>query len=139
MYNDNNGVVNASNGGLDSEGRHTFLPAEGFDGQVVISSEGTWTEFDSSTGKEVPKTRSSVVFHEMSENYERTVNGRNFHDTPYSLGAHSIAVGLENSWHGKSLTPGTIVGFSTPYKMPTHGHVLNLINIQYLKYGFKLK
>jgi len=140
MFMDNNGIVNASNGGLDANGAHTFRPAEGYDGHLVISSQGSWSEVNSS-GATVAKSRSSIVFHEMAENHERTTNGINYHGSGFKRGAHDLAVSQERSWHGKSLTPGGIApnGYSNPYTMKTHGMILNAINNQYLIHGFGLK
>jgi RHS repeat-associated protein len=140
MFMDNNGIVNASNGGLDGNGAHTFRPTEGYDGHLVISSQGSWSEVNSS-GTTVAKSRGSIVFHEMAENYERTTNGINYHGSGFKRGAHALAVSQENSWHGKSITPGGIApnGYSNPYTMKTHGMILNAINNQYLIHGFGLK
>lgn len=141
MFMDNNGVVNASNNGLDANGKNTFLPTAGYDGQVVISSQGSWSEVNQNTGTVVAKSRSSIVFHELAENYQRTTNGINYHGSGSILGAHNIAVSQEQNWYGKSLTPGGIApnGYSNPYNMRNHGAILNAINQLYLLHGFGLK
>ncbi len=141
MFMDNNGVVNASNNGLDANGDNTFLPTTGYDGQVVISSQGSWSEVNQNTGAVVAKSRSSIVFHELAENYQRTTNGINYHGSGSILGAHNIAVSQEQNWYGKSLTPGGIApnGYSNPYNMRNHGAILNAINQLYLLHGFGLK
>lgn len=140
LFMDNNGVVNASNVGLDANGTHTFRPASGYDGHLVVSSQGSWSEVNS-YGTTVAKSRSSIVFHEIAENYERTTNGVNYHGSGFKRGAHDLAVSQERSWHGKSLTPGGIApnGYSNPNTMKTHGMILNYINNQYLIHGFGLK
>ena len=60
------GIINASNGGNDSKDSHTDRPMNGYDGQVTITATGSYYD---SNGDDI---RSSVVFHELSENYYRT-------------------------------------------------------------------
>ena len=83
LGNDNNGVLNLSRGGLDANNDHTFLPREGFDGQVIVSPNGMW----SSGGFHVD--RLEIVGHELAENYARTVHNCNYR--PDKKGATSMA------------------------------------------------
>ena len=110
------GVINASNNGKDSEGKNTHTSASGYDGEVIIAESGKWME-QSSNGTEIEKSRASIVFHELTENYERTNNGVNyFGNKQHPFGAHSLAIKAENQWHGKSNTPGEITDFVHPDK-----------------------
>ena len=95
------GVLNASTGGLDSKGKHTHLPIEGFDGQVVITKTGSfhygpWNR------------RRNIVFHELAENYLRTDVGMNYGDPVGSVrgGTHQAASKMEADAWGSYL-PGT--------------------------------
>jgi len=70
------------------------LPAEGFDGQVVIDKNATWNEGKGEPNKQgvypidnKPKSRSSVVFHELSENYYRTTGKLPYKFVNYYQGA----------------------------------------------------
>lgn len=91
MGTDNNGVLNLSRGGKDSYNNHTYLPREGFDGQVIVSPNGMW----SSRGLHV--IRLEIVGHELAENYARTVHNCNYHPdkngtAPMAeIGAHEYA------------------------------------------------
>ncbi len=91
LKNDNNGVINLSKNGLDSQNTHTYMPREGFDGQVVISPNGIWN----SMGFLVP--REEIVGHELAENYARTAFGCDYHpqnggSAPMAkIGAHEYA------------------------------------------------
>ena len=106
--NDGNGhgIINASNGGKDSKGKHENRPKDGFDGQVVINPGMQQTEQDAS-GAVVPKSRASIVFHELAENYERTNNNVNYNG---AHGAHQRAINRENNsnFRFKSYDPGVI-------------------------------
>ena len=95
------GTLNASTGGLDFLGKHTYLPIEGFDGQVVISKTGSfhyglWNR------------RRNIVFHELAENYLRTDIGMNYGNPVGSMrgGAHQAASRLEADAWG-TYEPGT--------------------------------
>lgn len=110
MWRDNNGVVNASEGGCDSAGGLTFRPKDGYSGQVVIANNVSFEEVDSN-GYQVNKPRSSVVFHELAENYERTQNNINYSGTN---GAHAKAITREKNWSGKSSSPGAFSGIRNP-------------------------
>ena len=96
---DENGVLNASRGGLDARDDYTFLPREGFDGQVVVSEYGSWN----SGGFTV--LRSEIITHELAENYARTVHKCNYKSNPYGdtemakLGAHEYANRRMNNPH----------------------------------------
>jgi RHS repeat-associated protein len=72
MSNDNNGIVNASNGGLDGLGTHSFRPASKYDGHLVIPLSGSYEEGDYSKTSLINKSLSSIVFHELAENYENS-------------------------------------------------------------------
>src|SRR5690606_12126887 len=106
MWRDNNGVINASEGGCDSSGGLSFRPKDGYTGQVVIGNSVSFGEVDSN-GYQVTKPRSSVIFHELTENYERTQNNVNYSG---SDGAHARAITREMNWSGKSSSPGTVSG-----------------------------
>lgn len=109
IFRDGNGVVNISNNGADGSGGHTWLPKTGYDGQLVI---GTSVKFyEASSSGETSKSRSSIIFHEMSENYSRTHSGINYSG---KSGAHNAAITRENSWRGKSNTPGAITRIVNP-------------------------
>lgn len=98
------GCINASTGGLDSRGKHTELPIEGFDGQVVISKSGSF-----SYGPQ--DRRRNVVYHELAENYLRTDKGMNYfgNNCGTNDGAHRTAAKMEfNAW-------GTIMPGSANY------------------------
>ncbi len=96
---DENGVMNASRGGLDAWDDYTFLPREGFDGQVVVSEYGSW----SSGGFTV--SMSEIITHELAENYARTVHKCNYKPNPEGdtemakLGAHEYANRRMNNPH----------------------------------------
>jgi len=97
-----NQLINASTKGKDSDGTYTYLPKGKYQGQVVINPNATFREADLD-GAWVTKTRASVVFHELAENYERTHNGVDYKGAD---GAHNRAINREKRWHGKSYRPG---------------------------------
>ena len=68
----NNGVVNASNNGKDSDGGYTHKPKEGYDGHIILSKSGQWID---GKGRSL---RRSLSFHEIAENYYRTHCGDNY-------------------------------------------------------------
>ena len=126
------GCINASNGGLDSEGKNTHLPIEGFDGQVVISKAGVFYY-----NANFPDRRKNVVFHELAENYFRTDCGLNFWGTGIignirEGGAHQRAANMEfkawNTWEA-----------GTNYYTPPKNKNLNYSDVQrasnYITYG----
>jgi RHS repeat-associated protein len=107
MAKDSNLVVNASEGGLDSENKRIFRPREGYDGHVIVSSTGTWNELDSFNKTiTVLKSRASIIFHELAENLERTKNNIDFNDKGPKVGAHNLAIRREYKWNKRSNTPG---------------------------------
>ncbi len=110
MFRDPNGVVNASDNGNDSSGGLTIRPRAGYNGQVVIAPNVSHYELDAG-GNEVRKSRSSIVFHELGENYERTHNGVNFHGNP---GAHQLSINREARFHRKSNMPGQVTRIVNP-------------------------
>ena len=61
------GVINASNGGLDSKYTYTHTPKKGYDGHVIIARSGQWKQEDPITHK-VQDIRASITFHELAEN-----------------------------------------------------------------------
>lgn len=99
------------------------VPYGGYDGKVILKNNFTWTE---KNGK--IKNRSSVVFHELWENWERTTNNLPYDypifDSNGSVlfknpmipinpiwdktkdGAHDKAVIAEERFHEKSEEPG---------------------------------
>jgi RHS repeat-associated protein len=97
-------IVNASEGGKDAIGGRNYRPKEGYQGQVIIHPDAQFEEFNSS-GTVIKKSRSSIVFHELEENYQRTHNGVDYNG---KSGAHNLAKTREGKWHGKSYKPGEI-------------------------------
>jgi hypothetical protein len=91
VYNAFSGVANYSitprnaNGGTGSSG---LLPKNGYDGYVALG-EGSYSFLDGS-----PQPLSNVVFHEFSENYNRTVGGYPYMypKTDNRVGAHYRAI-----------------------------------------------
>ena len=72
MANDNTGVVNLSRYGHDSNEGYSYMPQDGYDGQVIISVSGEWKDprgFDA---------RIEIVSHELAENYARTHLNRDY-------------------------------------------------------------
>ena len=99
---------NASNNGLDSRDGHNYHPKEGVDGHVVLARTGVWYD---DGGNEC---RSSVLFHELAENYYRTDGGIPYRNTVDNagnivLGAHQKAINFEGGSYGNR-NPG---GFKT--------------------------
>ena len=82
MCDDETGIINLSNGGFDSHDSHTYLPKNGFDGQIIISLSGRWT------GENGICDRKEIVSHELAENYARTVLKYNYNGEP---SAHEYA------------------------------------------------
>jgi RHS repeat-associated protein len=105
------GIVNASDGGGDSNGGHTMMPKTGYNGQVAIDANATYTESDAS-GNTVTKSRASMVFHELSENYNRTDLGMNYQTSGPIMGAHDFAKMQESGWSGASNLPGEVTGIN---------------------------
>ena len=95
------GCLNASVGGLDSQGEHTFLPIEGFDGQVVITKTGSFHYG-------LQNRRRNIVYHELAENYLRTDQGLNYFGNGMAGrgGAHQTAASWEFAAWG-TMEPGT--------------------------------
>ena len=64
----------------------------------------------------IEKPRSSVIFHELEENYQRTDNGLSYDYTSRHErvkdsdrpGAHAIAKEKEKNFHQRSVYPGAI-------------------------------
>ena len=75
MANDNNGVVNLSRYGHDSNDGYSFMPQDGYDGQVIISVSGKW---ENQNGFDA---RIEIVSHELAENYARTHLNRDYRGT----------------------------------------------------------
>ena len=101
-----NGVINASNNGLDSKDGLNYHPKAGFDGYVALAKSGEWYD-DAGTS-----CRKSVLFHELCENYFRTDKGIPYNDTKSTtgqmtmMGAHRRACNMEGSTYGNP-NPGT--------------------------------
>ena len=94
------GIVNASNGGLDSQGKRIHTPKQGYDGHVVLASSGDWYGEDMLNHR--ISLRTSILFHELAENYNRTDKLMN-----YAV-AHEAAKNREcNNFHTK--VSGTII------------------------------
>ncbi|MCR4738267.1 MAG: RHS repeat-associated core domain-containing protein [Bacteroidales bacterium] len=86
------GVINASRYGTDSNGKHSELPMEQFDGQVVIAKSGRFLLY----GQDV---RKNIVFHELEENFLRTDKQMNYQGG-FGVGAHRTAARIENNAWG---------------------------------------
>ena len=111
MFIDQNGVINASNGGFDSNGGYSHKPADGYDGHVIISISGSFTDLNGGD------MRSSVVFHELAENYLRTDKGYNYHGNKKNndgFGSHYRAARMEGNRFGNT-NPG-----SATFNRPTN-------------------
>ena len=103
---DYGGVINASKYGFDSQGGHTQLPMQGFDGEVVITQNGKF----SLQGRDA---RKNIIFHELKENYLRTDSKMNYWGA-IGMGAHKTAADIEfQGW-------GTLGGQAT-YTVPNLG------------------
>jgi len=138
---DNNGVINASRNGADSGYLNRYLPgSENYDGQVAISSSGSWEELNQDGTALIKKSRNSLVFHELAENFERTTNKRSYYGSTTKTGAHQGAINREWKWWGKSNNPGgaNYVRNSND-KVLTNQDVLKTIENLYNNYGFKLR
>ncbi len=97
------GVLNASRFGKDYRNDHTYLPMNGFDGQVVITISGKF----SLNGTDV---RKNIVFHELKENYLRTDLKMDYWG-PNGVGAHRTASRIESNAWG---TPGGQANYEAP-------------------------
>src|SRR5690625_1819381 len=104
MYLDDNAVVNASSFGKDSRNKNIYLPKDGYDGQVTIAPNVVFYELGKNE-RIVKKPRASIVFHELSENYERTHNKLNYKS------AREVSNKREENFEFKSHTPGSIFYF----------------------------
>ena len=115
------GCINASVNGFDCFNRHSQLPMEGFDGQVIIAEHGSFRNGNLDI-------RSSVVFHELGENYFKTTFGMNYQ------AAHDAAISMED----RSITrnfgfPGTVSDYTPPPSVynrtgQEQNRILNYIN-----------
>ena len=130
----NNGIVNASNNGKDSEGQNAIRPMSGYDGQVVVNPFSSSDELDENY-KFVSKPRHTVVFHELAENFERTTNSIDYQDKGKTRGAHNLAVDRESKWSNRSSAtdPGAVKSYRT--KMPNEDarKAYNIILEKYMK------
>ena len=97
MYELQYGVANASNNGLDSEGGYTHKPKSGYDGHVILAESGAWKTSD---GKDL---KTSLLFHELAENYYRTHKGFDYKC------AHEAAIAREGLYY-RNTTPGRFYG-----------------------------
>jgi RHS repeat-associated protein len=111
------GVSNYSktpHGFKDKEGNaipFTIVPGNSeYDAEVTISSNVTFTEKNAS-GKEVAKSRSSIVLHELQESFERTNNKLSRDDAHKK--AISIEQGLPQGDKRRSLIPGVVLNSKT--------------------------
>ena len=91
MTNKRTRIFNLSRGGLDSNNDHTYLPREGYDGQVIISPNAKYYY------GELQVFRTEIIGHELAENYARTAFKCNYNPningntTMEKLGAHQYA------------------------------------------------
>jgi RHS repeat-associated protein len=95
---DYNGVVNASKGGKDGFNRLTYTPRGDYDGQVAVSSEGSWEETHPHHKMPISLPRSNLIFHELAENYERTNNNVDYNGKGKISGAHKLAEDRQKVW-----------------------------------------
>ena len=100
MFELQHGVVNASNNGKDSEGGYTHKPKAGYDGHVILAKSGSWRT------KRGDNLKSSLLFHELAENYYRTDKGfdyQNAHDEARKregvTAYHNTSPGVFNSYN----------------------------------------
>ena len=111
MANEHKGIINASNGGLDSRNAYTHTPKSGFDGHIILAKSGKWLRTDDNGFNQ--DLRRPILFHELAENYFRTDGLQN-----YEL-AHKSAKRLEGfSMHNHS--PGEIP--RATYNHPNQGY-----------------
>lgn len=123
---DPNGVINASDKGYDSNNGHTILPQEGFDGQLALTSYGSWLT-------DGGNSRQSILFHELSENFSRA-SGNNYHSSNGRQGAHQMAIDREGSTFGNN-QPGGYIKYNRPVYSNAQKQAYNYI----LKNWNKLK
>lgn len=130
----NNGIVNASNNGKDSEGKNEIRPKSGYDGQVVLNPFFFTDELDDNN-KFVPKPKHTLVFHELAENFERTTNNIDYQDKGKTRGAHNLALDRESKWSKRfsATEPGAVKSYRI--KMPNEDarKVYNSILEKYMK------
>lgn len=126
-----------SYGGLDKK-----LPAEGFDGQVVVDKNATWNEGKGTPNdkgvyplENKPKSRASIIFHELSENYYRTTKKLPYKFVNYFQGApdwrnpesyepggyRERADKIDMGAHGKATTDETNAKVGDPVKSSVPG------------------
>jgi hypothetical protein len=126
----NDGVANMSNFGADSGGEHFMRPRDGYDGQVSIAKNAEFSEWNGSN--HVQKQRSTVVFHELAENYLRTHFKISYHPYNNCVGAHNGAVLREMNWNNKSIRPGELSKLPTVnINRSSSGDFLNIIDNYY--------
>ena len=123
LYDDNTAIVNASIWGCDSSDKLTILPREGYDGQVTIRTNASFSDSEGN------KSRGAVVFHELAESYERTTNSVGYNGTD---GAHNRAINREKKWSGASSSPGHMA-ISNPKPSKKKRSALRQLIIQYRK------
>jgi len=81
--------------------RTTGLPPNGYDGSVRIS-DGFFALFDKKSDSYLRIERSSIVFHELAENYFRTVMCLPYNNEGSTIGAHKMAIDLEGTSQGRT-------------------------------------
>ena len=138
--NDVNAVKNTSNFGTDSQGGFGERPRSGYDGHLMVDTKTTWEEFDAS-GTAVTKPRNSMVFHELAENYYRTHYSINYQANSkgvglHKIGAHQIAINLEQKWQGTSNSPGGVSAIKNSPASPSEVLMANRYNHIYQTSGF---
>jgi len=90
-------------------GLPNYLPKKGFNGQVTLG-KGRWTD-PNGTGKYIPIEE--IVFHELAENYERTINNQPYMRKDFS-GAHANAVSAASRFSKQKTQPPGKVGRYVP-------------------------
>ena len=92
MDDNDHGIVNASNNGRDSHNGHKYMPRDGYDGQVILAASGAWTDDNGNDA------RTSVLFHELAENFYRTDRGYKYSgDMLGKCSAHKTAIQREGT------------------------------------------
>jgi len=137
-----NSIHNASNFGKDSGNGHDTRPISEFDGQVVITPHTGWVEGKTPQGDDIMKSRRSVVFHELAENYVRTELNMDYNESFNSIGAHNYAVEREKLFWGRSIHPGSHSGKDFhSFDRSTLGNfepIFKMIEKQYKSNGYGL-
>ena len=115
---DKNGVINASNGGEDSEDAYNEVPGNGYDGHVAISASGTFVD----TMNQTKHVRKSTIYHELAESYLRTTGKIDFNGNSRNggFGAHYRAERMEGNYFGNPSPGGAVFHPASRTKVQTY-------------------